>query len=631
MFGRPGAGARAKIARAGEGNAGHALSRRDIPVFRRLLAFVRPYTRRLALAALCLLGVSIASLVFPWVVRSLVDSVFLHHDERTLNLIALALFAVFVLQAILNFGQTYLISWVGERIVADLRRHIYDHLTSLSLSFYSESRTGELMSRVTNDVNAVQTAVSGNLLSLLQQVVTLFGSLAIIFYLDWRLSLLMLVVTPMLAFCGAFFGRWLGRIARQVQAALGEATTVLEETLGNMRVVQSFTREQYESQRFGGMVERVFVLTLGRIRVRASFVSLISFLAFGSITLVLWFGGREVLHGDLTPGGLISFLFYIFLIAGPLGTLANLYSQIRESMGAATRIFELLDTPPAITDRPGARSPATTEGRVTFVDVRFSYAVGHEVLRGVSFTMEPGAMVALVGPSGAGKTTIATLIPRFYDPDSGSVTVDGVDIRDLTLQSLRAQLAVVPQEPVLFGMSIRENIAYGRLGATDTEILAAAEAANAREFIDKLPNGIDSQVGERGVKLSGGQRQRIAIARAILRDPRILILDEATSSLDNESERLVQEALERLMVGRTTLVIAHRLTTVQRADRIVVIDDGAVVESGTHFELLAAEGLYHRLYTLAGRFENRLPDDVPSPTVTAPRDLQGQISVPSLG
>jgi ATP-binding cassette, subfamily B, bacterial MsbA len=627
MFGRTGRGGT-----SGGGAARHVLSRKDVPVFRRLLAFVRPYGGRLALAAFCLFGVSISSLVFPWIVRSLVDSVFLHHDERTLNLIAIGLFAVFVVQALLNFGQTYLISWVGERIVADLRRRIYDHLTSLSLSFFSENRTGELMSRVTNDVNAVQTAVSGNLLSLLQQLVTLFGSLAIIFYLDWRLSLLMVVVTPMLAFCGAYFGRWLGRIARQVQAALGEATTVLEETLGNMRVVQSFTREPYESERFGGMVERVFQLTLGRIRVRAAFVSLISFLAFGSITLVLWFGGREVLHGDLTPGGLISFLFYIFLIAGPLGTLTNLYSQIRESMGAATRIFELLDTAPAIADRPEARVLGTSEGRVTFTDVRFSYTAGHEVLRGVSFAMEPGSMVALVGPSGAGKTTIATLIPRFYEPDSGIIAVDGVDIRGVTLESLRAQIAVVPQDPVLFAMSIRENIAYGRLGASDQDIMGAAEAANAREFIDKLPNGMDSQVGERGVKLSGGQRQRIAIARAILRDPRILILDEATSSLDNESERLVQEALEHLMVGRTTLVIAHRLTTVQRADRIVVIDDGAVLESGTHDELLAAEGLYHRLYTLADRTDDRLRTGMGMlPEVLTERlNQRGHVSVPAL-
>ncbi|MDB5077875.1 MAG: transporter ATP-binding protein, partial [Chloroflexi bacterium] len=348
--------------------------------------------------------------------------------------------------------------------------------------------------------------------------------------------------------------------------------------------------------------------TLGRIRVRAGFVSLTTFLAFGAITLVLWFGGREVLRGELTPGGLISFLFYIFLIAGPLGTLTNLYSQMREAMGAATRIFEVLDTSPTITDSPGATLLPPVEGRLAFTDVHFSYLPEREVLRGVSFTIEPGKMVALVGPSGAGKTTVAALILRFYEPDRGAITVDGVDIRMVTLESLRRQIAVVPQEPVLFGVSVRENIVYGRLDASEDEILAAARAANAHEFVEALPSGYETLVGERGVKLSGGQRQRIAIARAILRDPRILILDEATSSLDNESERLVQEALERLMVGRTTLIIAHRLTTIRRADEIVVLDDGAVVESGTHRELLAAEGLYHRLYTLAGTSGDLLPD-----------------------
>jgi subfamily B ATP-binding cassette protein MsbA len=566
----------------------------------------------MALAALCLLLVSLTNLVFPGIVRSLVDSVFVHHDERTLDVIALALLIVFSAQAIFNFGQSYLIGWVGERIVADLRRTIYAHLQTLSQSFYSERRTGELMSRVTNDVNAVQNAVSNNLLSLLQQLVTLFGSLIIVFLLDWRLSLLVLVVAPLMAICGSFFGRRLQKISRTVQEGLGDATSVLEETLANERIVQAFTREQFENGRFGSMVERVFALTLRRIRVRATFVSFISFLAFAAITLVLWFGGREVLAGRLTPGGLISFLFYIFLIAEPLGSLTSLYGQTQEALGAAGRIFEVLDTRPAITDHPGAIDVPPLARRLAFQDVGFSYAPGHEVLRGVSFTIDAGRMVALVGPSGAGKTTIASLIPRFYDPDSGSITIDGLSIRDGSLASLRGQIAVVPQEPVLFGLSVRENIAYGRLDAGNEAIIAAAQAANAHDFIVALPNGYDTLVGERGVKLSGGQRQRIAIARAILRDPRILILDEATSSLDNESERLVQQALERLMAGRTTLVIAHRLSTIQHADQILVLDAGEIVESGTHAELLAVNGLYHRLYTLALREEPLVfPADAP--------------------
>jgi subfamily B ATP-binding cassette protein MsbA len=474
------------------------------------------------------------------------------------------------------------------------------------------------MSRVTNDVNAVQNAVSNNLLSLLQQLVTLLGSLIIIFLLDWRLSLLMLVVTPLMAICGSFFGQRLQQLSRTVQEGLGDSTSVLEETLANERIVQAFTREQFEIGRFGSMVERVFALTLRRIRVRATFVSFIGFLAFAAITLVLWFGGREVLAGRLTPGGLISFLFYIFLIAGPLGTLTGLYGQTQEALGAAGRIFEVLDTLPEITDRPGAIDLPPLARSLAFQDVHFSYAPGHEILHGVSFVVEAGRMVAVVGPSGAGKTTVASLIPRFYDPDSGAITIDGLPIRDGTLASLRGQIAVVPQEPVLFGLSVRENIAYGRLDAGNDAIVAAAQAANAHDFIVELPRGYDTLVGERGVKLSGGQRQRIAIARAILRDPRILILDEATSSLDNESERLVQQALERLMAGRTTLVIAHRLSTIQHADQILVLDAGAVVESGTHVELVAANGLYHRLYTLALRQETMtLPAAAPQSASTA--------------
>ncbi|HXT37010.1 MAG TPA: ABC transporter transmembrane domain-containing protein [Chloroflexota bacterium] len=588
----------------------HRLSRADARVFRRLLAFTRPYIRRMILATVCLLVASLLNLVFPWIVRSLVDSVFVHHDEHALNLITLGLFAVFIFQAGFNFSQNYLIGWVGERIIADLRRTIFTHLQSLSQEFYGEHRTGDLMSRVTNDVNAVQNVVSGNLLSLLQQLVTLLGSLVIIFYLDWRLSLLMLVVTPLIAGSAAIFGRLLTRIARRVQEELGNATTVLEETLSNVRVVQAFTREPHEIERYGGLVERVFSLTLGRLRLRASFVSLITFLTFGAITIVLWFGGREVLAGHLSPGGLISFLFYIFLIAGPLGTLTNLYGQTQEAMGAAGRIFEVLDTSPGIADTADAHPLPPLRECPEFDQVRFSYIPEREVLRGVSLRVEAGKMVALVGPSGAGKTTIASLIPRFHEPDSGAILIDGTDIRQATLASLRGQIALVPQEPVLFGLSVRENIAYGRLEASEPEIIAAAQAANAHQFIMELPEGYDSLVGERGVKLSGGQRQRVAIARAILRDPRILILDEATSSLDNESERLVQEALEHLMAGRTTLVIAHRLTTIQQADQIVVLDAGIVVETGTHQSLLAAEGLYHRLYTVARRQGDLLPEAI---------------------
>ena len=586
----------------------HRLSRADAGAFRRLLRYVRPHLGRMLVAALSLLVATLLSLIFPWIIRNLVDSVFVHHDANTLNLITLGLFGVFIGQAVFNFIQNYLIAWIGERIVVDLRRDLYSHLQTLPPGFYADRRTGELLSRITNDVNAVQNTVSNNLLNLMQEVVTLAGSLVIIFYLDWRLSLLMLVVAPLIALSAALFGRALNRTSRKVQEGLGDATAVLEETIANMRVVQAFTRERYELGRFGDLLEHVFALTLTRIRIRAAFVATITFLAFAAITSVLWFGGHEVLDGRLTPGGLISFLFYIFLIAGPLGSLTNIYGQAQEAMGAATRIYEVLDTQPTIVDVPDARTLPPLREQLRFDAVSFGYLPDRPVLRDVSFEVAAGRMVALVGPSGAGKTTVASLIPRFYEVTSGAITVDGSDIRRVSLASLREQIAVVPQEPVLFGISIRENIAYGRLEASEEEIVAAARAANAHGFINDLPDGYDTLVGERGVKLSGGQRQRIAIARAVLRDPRILILDEATSSLDTESERLVQDALERLMAGRTTLVIAHRLSTIRRADRILVLEAGQIVEEGTHQDLLAAEGLYHRLYTLAAREGGLLQD-----------------------
>ena len=578
----------------------------DRRVARRLLALSRPHLWRLALAGLCLLVSSASFLAIPYVIRPLIDSVFVHHDAAALDRVTLTLVGVVVVTAAFGYGRGYLLAYTGTRIVSDLRVRLYTHLQGLSLSFYDERRTGEIMSRVTADTTLVQTVITNNLLSLVQQVFTLAVVVVIVLVTDWRLALLALAVAPLLVVMGLLVGRRTRALSKQAQEQLAEASTVLEETLSTTRVVKAFGRERYELERYAGAVGRSFSITVSAARLRALFEAVMTTAGFAAVAVVLWFGGHEVLAHRLTPGGLISFLFYLMLLIGPLQSLASLYNEFQQALGGAARIFELLDTRPAIVDAPGAYALPAVRGHLEVRGLSFAYGadgrMGAVVLDEINVTAAPGQVVALVGPSGAGKTTLVSLLPRFYDLTAGRITIDGHDITGVTQESLRAVMAIVPQEPTLFGGTVRENIAYGRAGATGDEVERAARAANAHAFIAALPDGYDAIVGERGVKLSGGQRQRIAIARAILKDPRLLILDEATSALDNHSEALVQEALERLMAGRTTIVIAHRLTTVERADKIVVLDRGRVVEEGTHADLLARGGLYQRLYTrdLAG-------------------------------
>jgi len=572
----------------------------------RLLALARPHLWRLALAGLCLLVSSASFLAIPYVIRPLIDSVFVRHDAAALDRVTLTLVGVVVVTAAFGYGRGYLLAYTGARIVSDLRVRLYTHLQGLSLSFYDERRTGEIMSRVTADTTLVQTVITNNLLSLVQQVFTLAVVVVIVLVTDWCLALLALAVAPLLVVMGLLVGRRTRALSEQAQAQLAEASTVLEETLSATRVVKAFGRERHELGRYAGAVGRSFRITVSAARLRALFEAVMTTAGFAAVAVVLWFGGHEVLAHRLTPGGLISFLFYLMLLIGPLQSLASLYNEFQQALGGAARIFELLDTRPAIVDAPGAYALPPVRGHLEARGLSFAYGAdgrtGVVVLDEVNLIATSGQIVALVGPSGAGKTTLVSLLPRFYDPTAGRITIDGHDIAGVTQESLRAVMAIVPQEPSLFGGTVRENIAYGRAGATGDEIERAARAANAHEFIAALPDGYDAIVGERGVKLSGGQRQRIAIARAILKDPRLLILDEATSALDNHSEALVQEALERLMIGRTTIMIAHRLTTVERADKIVVLDRGRVVEEGTHADLLARGGLYQRLYTrdLAG-------------------------------
>jgi subfamily B ATP-binding cassette protein MsbA len=571
--------------------------RPSLSMYRRLLRYVGPYRWNLVLAAVLLVISTALGLVWPQVVQRVIDLGL--RDAGFLDLLILGLVVVLLVRAVVDGVRQFVMAYTGERVIFDLRMAIVRHMQSLSLSFFNRRKTGELMSHVTSDATLVHGVVTQTIIQVLGQVLTLVGGVVVIFLMNWRLALLTLVVAPPIAILGQRMGRRIRDISREAQDAQGEAVGVLQEAIAEVRVVQAFTREDYEAARFHEKLLFTFNKTIERARIAATMFPIISFLGSMSIIVVLWYGGREVAGGEMTAGMLVAFLLYMNMVAGPVGQLASQWTQVQQAFGAADRIFALLDTTPEIQDQPGAAALPLVRGEIRFEEVRFRYGAASEpiVLDGVTTTFEPGQTTALVGPSGAGKTTLVNLVGRFYDPVSGRIVVDDHDLREVTIRSLREQIAVVPQEPILFADTIRENIRYGRLEATDAEIDEAARSANASEFIARLPNGLATIVGERGVRLSVGQRQRVAIARALLRDAPILLLDEATSSLDNESEYLVQQALDRLMRGRTTIVIAHRLSTVERADRILVLDHGRIVEEGTHGELLTLGGLYHRLYT----------------------------------
>ena len=569
----------------------------------RLFRYLRPYWGAMSIAFIALIVGSALGLVFPWIMQTLVDAVLGRRDFAELNRITGFLIATFLIRSVFYYFQGYYLTYAGERVLIDLRRATYAHLHRLSVRFFADRRTGELISRLASDVTLVRGALTGSLVSALGQAITLIGSVALMLALNWRLSLFILAIVPVIVASGAYFGARMRKLSTEVQDQVADSSAIAEEAIGNVRVVKAFAREPFEVQRYGQQLDRTFSAIMRQNVLRSAFGPLMTFLGFGAMAAVLWFGGREVLEGRLTAGSLIAFLVYGINIAGALGTFTGLWTQLQEAVGASRRIFELLDEVPEIRDAADARPLPPVKGRVTFEHVSFSYPGSERVLRDINLEIQPGEVLALVGPSGAGKTTAFNLIPRFYDPTAGRVCIDGHDLRTVTLDSLRGQIGMVAQETQLFSGTVRENLRYGRLDVSDAELEEAARAANAAEFIERLPKGYDTVVGERGVKLSGGQRQRVAIARAILKDPRILLLDEATSSLDSESESLVEEALERLMRGRTTVIIAHRLSTVHRADRLAVLEAGHLIELGNHPELISHDGLYARLYRMQFRNE----------------------------
>lgn len=576
------------------------INREYIATFGRVWGYIQANRGWLVIWGIGLILSSLMGLVLPVVVQTLVDDVLINGNEVQLTQLGLGLTAVFALQAVFSFIHQIVIAYIGESTIAAIRVAVYTHLQKMSLRFFADNRTGALISRVTNDVTLLQQTITNTLSTILRQVIILIGAAVMLFYLNWRLTLVILTGVPLISLVIFTLGRQIRNAQTQVQDSLAEAANVLEETVSGVRIVKSFAREPYEVGRFSERIQTTLNAAMRTAWLRSILSPTIGFLAFMSITLTLWFGSNEVLNGDLTVGELVSYLVYTMMIAAPIGALANSVAQFQSALGAADRIFGLLDTPPEITSKPNAQPLPEMVGAVAFEQVDFDYSAEAPILKDVSFAAEAGSVIALVGPSGAGKSTLVNLIPRFYDVAKGAVLIDGQDIRDVTVESLRQQIGIVPQETLLFSDTVQNNIRYGRLNATDDEVMAAAQAANAHDFIrHDLPHGYETLVGERGIKLSGGQRQRVAIARAILKDPRILILDEATSSLDSESEHLVQEALENLMGGRTSFVIAHRLSTIQNADWILVLDEGRIVEQGTHTDLLThPNGLYRRLHDM---------------------------------
>jgi len=564
----------------------------------RLYRVLTPYRSKLIIAMVGMVIVAGFNAAQAYMVKPLLDEIFVNKDKVLLNILPLALLAIFLVKGVFYFIYSYLLEWVGQCVIRDLRNLIYAHLNQLSLSFFHHTPTGELISRIVNDVTLLQGAVSHALIRILRDFISVVGLLVVIFIMDWRLACMSMIFLPMAAAPIVIFGKKFRRVSTSYQRSVGEATNILHETIGGTRIVKAFCMEKVEEKRFAAQIQHLFNTLMTETKYRCLSHPMIEFMGGVGISLIIWFGGMQVLKGTSTMGAFMSFLTALIMLYEPVKGVSKINSTIQSGLAAATRIFNLLDVVPDIVEKPGAVVLPPFHDSIEFKDVSFSYEKDEPVLLGVDLKVKRGEILAVVGPSGGGKTTLANLLPRFHDVDSGALIIDGRDIRDLTLHSLRSQLALVTQQTILFNDTLRNNIAYGSQDCTEEDVRRAADAAFALGFIEELPDGFATVIGESGARLSGGQRQRISIARAILKDAPVLVLDEATSALDTESERKVQKALENLMKNRTTIVIAHRLSTIKNADRIIVMQAGRLVEEGTHDQLLQKHGVYEGLYRM---------------------------------
>ena len=588
-------------------------------IYRRVLMLVKPHWSRLSMAMVCMVGVAACSPALAYLIEPVLDDIFIGKKMALLHILPLVVLLVFVVKGVSEVGNTYLMNYVGQRIVAQMRQELYDHLQLLSLSFFDKIPTGVLMSRITNDVNLIQGAVSSVVTGLLKDALSVVGLVGLIFYQNWRLALIAMVVLPFAFFPIVKFGRMLRGISTKSQELMGDISVILHETISGNRIVKAFGMEEYEKERFSKENLNYFRYLMKSVVVRSLSSPVMEFLGGLGIVFVIWYGGYNVIKGVYTPGNITSFLTALLLLYEPVKRLSRMNNVLQEGIAAAIRVYAILDTEPEIKDKQDAVHLPPLRHSVVLRDVQFHYG-NHPVLRDINLEVAAGEVIAIVGVSGVGKTTLVNLIPRFYEVTGGAILIDGVDIRDVTISSLRAQIGMVTQQTILFNDTVRNNIAYGDVGKTEKEIVAAAKAANAHDFVMKTAQGLDTVIGEQGIRLSGGERQRLCIARALLKNAPILILDEATSSLDSEAELEVQKALDNLMSGRTTLVIAHRLSTIKNADRIVVLSDGRIVEEGRHDELMECDGEYCRLYDM--QFSQLNDNSAAKPAVKA-RESEG--------